>query len=99
MFGGQSQQYFNIVVDNTNNSHKNDATPESEISAYITVVSQERTTILPNWTVSVLCCGLMMAVVAIPVVMNKKYMDAGLSLTKEDQQVSKGLVPSLEQKE
>jgi len=99
LFGGQSQQYFNIVVDNTNNSHKNDATPESEISAYITVVSQERTTILPNWTVSVLCCGLMMAVVAIPVVMNKKYMDAGLSLTKEDQQVSKGLVPSLEQRE
>ena len=41
----------------------------------------------------------MMAVVAIPVVMNKQYMDAGLSLTKEAQQVSKGLVPSLEQRE
>jgi hypothetical protein len=29
--------------------------------------------------------------------MNKRYMNAGLSLTSENQQLEKGLVPSLEQ--
>ena len=35
----------------------------------------------------------------IPIVMNKRYMEAGLSLTSENQQLDKGLVPSLEQTE
>ena len=99
LFGGDTIQYFNIVIDNTNNSHAGDALPESMIAAYVSVVSEERSTILPNWTVSLLCCGMMMAALVVPVVMNKKYMSAGLSLTAENQQLEKGLVPSLEQKD
>jgi hypothetical protein len=41
----------------------------------------------------------MMATMIIPIVMNKRYMEAGLSLTSENQQLDKGLVPSLEQTE
>lgn len=97
LFGGDSKQYFNIVIDNTNNSHRNDAIPETTIAAYVSVVSEERTTILPNWTVSIVCCGLMMATLVVPIIMNKRYMEAGLSLTSENKQVGQGLVPSLEQ--
>ena len=97
LFGDNSKQYFNIVIDNTNNSHRNDAIPQTSIDAIVTIVSEERTTILPNWTVSVVCCGVMIATLFIPAVMNKKYMSSGLSLTAENQQIEKGLVPSLEQ--
>ena len=96
LFGESSKQYFNIVIDNTNNSHTNDAVPITEITATVTVVSVERGTVLPNWTVSLVCCGTMIATVFIPIVMNKKYMDSGLSLVSEDQQIEKGLVPTLE---
>mgnify|MGYP000007564281 CR=1 FL=1 len=97
LFGGSSNQYFNIVIDNANNSHRNDALPETTIAASVTVVSEERSTILPNWTVSLVCCGLMLGTLVIPIVMNRRYMDAGLSLTNENQQLEKGLVPTLEQ--
>jgi len=98
LFGGEAKQYFNIVIDNTNNSHRDDALPETTIAAYVSVVSEERSTILPNWTVSIVCCGLMMATLVAPLIMNKRYMGAGLSLTTDNQQVGQGLVPSLEQK-
>ncbi len=97
LFGDSTNQYFNIVIDNTNNSHQNDAVPETMIVAYVSVVSEPRTTILPNWTVSLVCCGLMIGVLVVPLIMNKRYMNAGLSLTSENQQLEKGLVPSLEQ--
>ena len=97
LFGDSSNQYFNIVVDNANNSHSNDAVPETTIAAYVSVVSEPRSTILPNWTVSVVCCGVMLAVLAAPLIMNKRYMSSGLSLTLENQQLQKGLVPTLEQ--
>ena len=98
MFGDETNQYFNIVVDNTNNSHRYDAEPETEIVAYVSVVSEPRSTVLPNWTVSLVCCGLMMGILVVPIVMNKRYMNSGLSLTNENQQLQKGMVPSLEQK-
>ena len=99
LFGETTNQYFNIVVDNTNNSHQYDAVPETTIAAYVSVVSEPRSTILPNWTVSLVCCGLMMGLMAVPLIMNKRYMSAGLSLTSENQQLQKGLVPTLESKD
>jgi len=97
LFGEVTNQYFNIVVDNTNNSHSNDAVPETTIAAYVSVVSEPRSTILPNWTVPLVCCGLMMSILAVPLIMNKRYMSSGLSLTLEGQQLEKSLVPTLEQ--
>ena len=97
LFGEESKQYFNIVIDNTNNSHRYDAQPETTIAAYVSVVSEPRSTILPNWTVSLVCCGMMMGILVVPIIMNKRYMSAGLSLTSEGQQLQEGMVPSLEQ--
>ena len=39
----------------------------------------------------------MMAILAVPLIMNRRYMSSGLSLTQEGQQLEKGLVPTLEQ--
>ena len=97
LFSGSQKQYFHIVVDNTNNSHRYDAVPDGWVEAYVTVVSVERTTILPPWTVSIVCMGLMMATLAIPFVMNKRYMKSGLDLVAPNQQIQSGMVPSLEQ--
>ena len=98
LFGESSVQYFNIVIDNTNNSHTNDAVPETEIRAFVQVVTEERGTVLPNWTVSVVCCGVMIATVFIPVVMNKRYMNSGLTMVTLEQQNKSAMVPTLEKK-
>jgi hypothetical protein len=99
LFGGDSIEYFHIVVDNTNNSHNNDAIPESTIAATVSIVSEDRGTILPAWSVSLTCMLFMFGTLAIPMIMNKRYMSAGLDVTISDNQVStSGLVPSLEQK-
>ena len=97
LFGETTNQYFNIVIDNTNNSHQNDAVPETTIAAYVSVVSEPRSVILPNWTVSLVCCGMMIGVLVVPLIMNKRYIESGISLVSDDQQLQKGMVPSLEQ--
>tara|TARA_B000000441_G_C21646676_1_gene292713 strand:- start:679 stop:813 length:135 start_codon:yes stop_codon:yes gene_type:complete len=40
---------------------------------------------------------MMMGILVVPLIMNKRYMSAGLSLTSEGQQLQEGMVPSLEQ--
>ena len=98
LFGGDEIEYFHIVVDNTNNSHGNDAIPDSTILATVSIVTEDRGTILPAWTVSLTCMVFMFGTLAIPIIMNKRYMGSGLDLTTADNQVSvTGLVPSLEQ--
>ena len=97
IFGGVQYQHFHLVIDNTNNSRIDDSLPETTIAAYITVVTDERTTILPPWTVSVTCCGMVLGLFAIPILLNKKYMNHGVSLVSADSQIPGGLVPSLEQ--
>ena len=90
LFGETTNQYFNIVVDNTNNSHSNDAVPETSIAAYVSVVSEPRSTVLPNWTVSLVCCGLMMAILAVPLIMNRRYMSSGLKPNSRRSAVREG---------
>jgi hypothetical protein len=99
LFGNNEKEYFHIVVDNTNNSHRNDAVPDNmTIVADVTVITEERSTILPPWTVSLVCMALMLGTLAIPLVMNKRYMKSGLDLVAPKQQMESGLVPTLEQK-
>jgi len=85
-------------LDNTNNSHNNDANPDGSLMvADISIITEERSTILPAWSVALVCMGFMVGTLAIPVVMNKRYMSTGLDLvqTKSDEQA--GLIPTLEQ--
>jgi len=99
LFGNDELEYFHIVVDNTNNSHTNDAVPDNKtIVADVTIVTDDRSTVLPPWTVSLLCMAFMIGTLAIPMVMNKRYMKSGLDLTAPKQQMESGLVPTLEQK-
>ena len=99
LFGNDEKEYFHIVVDNTNNSHGNDAVPDNmTIVADVTIITEERSTILPPWTVSLVCMALMLGTLAIPMVMNKRYMKSGLDLVAPKQQIESGLVPTLEQK-
>ncbi len=97
IFGGVQYQHFHLVIDNTNNSRIDDSLPETTVAAYISVVTDERTTILPPWTVSITCCGMILGLFAIPILLNKKYMNHGVSLVNADSQIGSGLVPSLEQ--
>jgi len=97
LFSEPTREYFYIVIDNTDNSHGDDAMNDgSVIIADVSIVSDARSTILPQWTVSICCMVMMVGTLAIPVVMNKRYMSAGLDVQpiapNED-----GLVPSLEQ--
>ncbi len=98
LFGDSSIEYFHILLDNTNNSHNNDANPDGSLMvADISIITEERSTILPAWSVALVCMGFMVGTLAIPVVMNKRYMSTGLDLvqTKSDEQA--GLIPTLEQ--
>ena len=97
LFGSTETQYFHLVIDNTNNSRDNDAVPVDTIAAYISIVSDERTTILPPWTVSLVCCALSIGLFAVPVILNKKYMSYGVSLVGKSTQIEKQLVPTMEQ--
>ena len=99
LFGNDEKEYFHIVVDNTNNSHGNDAVPDNmTIVADVTIITEERSTILPPWTVSLVCMAFMLGTLAVPMVMNKRYMKSGLDLVAPKQQMESGLVPTLEQK-
>ncbi len=97
IFGGNQVQHFHLVVDNTNNSHTSDALPETTIAAYISVVSEERSTVLPPWTVSIACCGMVLGLFAVPILLNKKYMNFGVSLVQTGSQIQSEMIPSLEQ--
>ena len=97
IFGGNQVQHFHLVLDNTNNSHTSDALPETTIAAYISVVSEERSTVLPPWTVSIACCGMVLGLFAVPILLNKKYMNFGVSLVQTGSQIQSEMIPSLEQ--
>jgi len=62
--------------------------------ASVTVIPVERTALLPPWTVPLTLFVALAAVVVLPVVLNKRYMDAGLGSSET---VSGTSVPLLEQ--
>ena len=40
---------------------------------------------------------MMIGVLVVPLIMNKRYINSGISLVSDNQQLEKGMVPSLEQ--
>ena len=53
LFGDADWEEFYIVIDTWNNVHDNDASaPEAIVAADVTIITTERTFILPNFTVS-----------------------------------------------
>ena len=92
--GEDEWENFYLVVDAWDNAHDNDAgVVNGVVVADVTVITEERTIVLPPWTVPLLVGGLMVGAVLMPVVFNKRYMAAGLGTVSEVQ----SSVPLLEQ--
>lgn len=92
IFGDADWQDFYIVIDTWDNVHDNDAQPpDAIIAADVTLITTERTLILPNFTVSLVFLVLIIGLAISPFIINARYMRAGL----EPEQSSTGVVPSL----
>ena len=95
LFGGSEWQDFYLVIDAWDNTNDGDAGPTNGVLvADVTVIPVERTALLPPWTVPLTLFVALAAVIVVPVVLNKRYMEAGLGEGAATQQTS---VPFLEQ--
>ena len=95
LFSGTTYQEFFIVVDAWDNSRRGDAGAQNKIiAADVAISTVERSIVLPNWTVSIVFFVFFAAIIMAPVLINKRYMGAGLEPSVEAQ---KQLMPSLNQ--
>jgi hypothetical protein len=80
------------VIDTWDNVHDNDAQPpEAIIAADVTIITTERSLILPNFTVALVFLVLIIGLAISPFIINARYMRAGLEVEKAPTSV----VPSL----
>tara|TARA_B100001540_G_scaffold191530_1_gene168817 strand:- start:306 stop:1283 length:978 start_codon:yes stop_codon:yes gene_type:complete len=75
--GGPSWEEFYLIVDGWDNIYDDAGAPGHDVQVDIQVMVEERFA-LPNWTVSLTCCGLFLTVAAIPAVLHVRYQKAGL---------------------
>ena len=75
--GGPEWEEFYLIVDGWDNIYDDAKAPGHEVQVDIQVMIEERFA-LPNWTVSLTCCGLVLIVAAIPAVLHVRYQKAGL---------------------
>lgn len=93
LWGGSDWQDFYIVVDAWDNIHDDDAeAPGVTIAADVTIITTERSLILPSYTVALAFMAMLLGALAAPFLLNAKYMKAGLA----PKETTDGLVPSLE---
>ena len=92
-FSGTNWQDFYIVIDTWDNVHDNDAeSPNSIVAADVTIITTERSFILPPFTVSLVFMVVFLGTLAIPFILNAKYMKAGLGVKQPEHHI----VPSLD---
>ena len=92
-FTGTDWQDFYIVIDTWDNVHDNDAEPSNSIvAADVTIITTERSLILPPFTVSIVFMAIILGTLSIPFILNAKYMKAGLGVKQPEHNI----VPSLE---
>ncbi len=95
IFGGEQWQDFYIVIDTWDNNHDRDAVaPDVVTAADVTLITTERSFILPNYTVAIIFLLMIVGMVIFPFILNSRYMKAGLEVNQTEQE--SGLVPSLE---
>jgi hypothetical protein len=95
LFGSERWQDFYIVIDTWDNNHDNDApAPGVVTAADVTIITTERSFILPNYTVAIIFLMMIIGMVILPFILNARYMKAGLDVSNDS--VEQGLVPSLE---
>ena len=67
-----------LMIESWNNIRDYDAkAQDSNYSVDVTVIVEERFA-LPNWTVSMVCCGGLLGIMASPFLVHRRYMKAGL---------------------
>ena len=92
-FSGTDWQDFYIVVDTWDNVHDFDAeAPDTIVAADITIITTERSLVLPPYTVAIVFLVGFLATLVAPFILNARYMKAGLMMTEEVQNI----VPSLD---
>ena len=92
LFTGTEWQDFYIVIDTWDNVHDGDAdAPNSIVAADVTIITTERSFILPPFTVSLVFLVVLLGTLSIPFILNAKYMKAGLV-----SEVPQNIVPSLD---
>ena len=71
-----------LVVDAWDNIRDYDAKPNGvNMSVDLTIQVEERFS-LPNWTVSMVCCGGLLGILAAPFLVHHRYMKAGLDVVE-----------------
>jgi len=67
-----------LMIESWNNIRDYDAKAQDvNYSVDVTVIVEERFA-LPNWTVSMVCCGGLLGIMASPFLVHRRYMKAGL---------------------
>ena len=95
LFGGSEWQDFYLVIDAWDNTNDDDeGAINGVLVADVTVLPSERSALLPPWTVPLTLFVLLAAVVVVPVVLNSRYMQAGL----DQQSTGDKPVPVMEQR-
>ncbi|MDP6907164.1 MAG: hypothetical protein QF440_07100 [Candidatus Thalassarchaeaceae archaeon] len=80
-----------LIIDGWDNIRDYDSEEiNRNMTADVTVVVEERFA-LPNWTVAVICCGSLLAILAAPFLVHHRYMKAGMP-----ENVTGDLMPHLE---
>ncbi|MAE79145.1 MAG: hypothetical protein CL967_05185 [Euryarchaeota archaeon] len=93
LFSGADWQDFYIVIDTWDNVHDFDAeSPNAIVAADVTIITTERSLILPPFTVALVFFAVFLTTLIIPFVLNAKYMKAGLSVVMPVESI----VPSLD---
>jgi hypothetical protein len=94
LFEDPQQRWMYLVLDAWDNGRDADTpAPRQEIAADVTVMVEERT-LIPNWTVSLFCCVLMIGLLAIPIVLHVRFSNSGNSVKIEGPNVD--LMPMLD---
>ena len=95
IFGTEQWQNFYIVIDTWDNNHDSDSpAPGVVTAADVTIITTERSFILPNYTVALAFLLMMIGVVIFPFILNARYMKSGME--QAENTPNSGLVPSLE---
>ncbi len=91
-FTGTTWEDFYIVIDTWDNVHDHDAeSPETIVAADVTIITTERSFILPPFTVSLVFLIVLLGTLSVPFILNAKYMKAGLVA-----EMPQHIVPSLD---
>ena len=84
IFGETIWDEFYLIIDGWDNSRTDDGQALGEpVYADVTILTSPRSFVLPNWTVALVFFIFCASLVAVPVILNQRYMKAGLQERQE----------------